>query len=210
MFRHTSFQPWLSIWTSPRATIAKIVQEGPNKGLWLLAAIYGFSGLLNFFQSISVGTRIGLLPIFFLAILLSPLWGYVSFSLWSFAVWLTGKWVKGTASFSILRCAYAWSCVPYVINVLLWVLLAGVFGQTLFMNQVDGYALTRKEMAFLFLILVLRIGVGIWSLVIYLNALAEVQKYSVLRAIGNVLLALLLMGVVFWLLSFLLSIRFTT
>jgi hypothetical protein len=203
-----SFNPWVSIWTSPRATVSKLAHDTPNRGLWWLAAIYGFSGLLNFFQSIFLGNKIGIFPIFFLALILSPIWGYVSFSVWSFAVSLTGKWLKGAATFKVVRMAYAWSCVPFIINVVLWLILATVFGQALFTNFHEGYPFTRGQVAFLFMILILRIAVGIWSLVIYLNALAEVQKFSVLRAIGNMLLAVVLVGLFFWLITFVFSFIF--
>jgi hypothetical protein len=203
-----SFNPWLSIWTSPRATISKLAHDSPNRGLWWLAAIYGFSGLLNFFQSIFLGNKMGIFPIFFLAIVLAPLWGYLSFSAWSFVVWLTGRWIKGAASFKIVRLAYAWSCVPFTVNVVLWVILACVFGQALFTNFHEGYAFTQGQVAFLFFILILRIAVGIWSLVIYLNALAEVQKFSVLRGIGNVLLAAVVMAALFWVITFVFSFVF--
>jgi hypothetical protein len=198
-----SWNPWVSVWTSPRVTIARIVQENPNRGLWWLAAIYGFSGLLNFLQSIFLGAQMGVIPIFLLALVIGPLWGYASFSVWSAVVWWTGKWIKGTAHFKAVRAAYAWSCVPFIINIVLWVVMAALFGRLLFMNFAEGYAFTQGEVIFLFFILLARIAVGIWSLVIYLNALAEVQNFSVLRAIGNVLIAAVLMGVVFWLISLL-------
>lgn len=205
MFQQGSFNPWVSIWTSPRATIARIVQDNPNRGLWWLAAIYGFSGLLNFLQSIFLGAQVGVIPIFLLAFVVGPLWGYASFSVWSAVVWWTGKWIKGVAEFKAVRAAYAWSCVPFIVNIVLWVIMACIFGRVLFMNFAEGYAFTQGEVYFLFFILLVRIAVGVWSLVIYLNALAEVQNFSVLRAIGNVVLSAVLMGVVFWLISILFS-----
>jgi hypothetical protein len=118
---------------------------------------------------------------------------------------MTGKLLKGGAEFKIVRSAFAWSCVPFVINVILWIVLAFMFGQLLFMNTAGGYAFTQGQVAFLFFLIIARIAVGIWSLVIYINALAEVQQFSILRAIGNVLLAAILLGVFFWLVSFLLT-----
>jgi len=203
MARDTSFNPWLSIWTSPRATIQRLVAEHGNRGFWLLAIIYGFSGLLNFFQSISLGGRLGIGAIFLLALLLSVIWGYVSFSVWSFAVWLTGKLFKGAADFKVLRFAYAWSCTPFIVNAILWLVMAFIFGGLLFMNFHEDYPFTQGQVILMFLILILRIGVGIWSLVIYLNALCVVQNYSIFRAIGNVILGAIFIAIVFYLLGFL-------
>jgi hypothetical protein len=209
MSERDSFNPWVSIWTKPRSTIARLAKESPpTRGLWVLAAIYGFSGLLNFFQSMFLGHKLGLSPILLLAIVLGPLWGYASFSLWSLSVWFTGRWLKGEAGFKVIRLAYAWSCVPFIINVLLWGIMISVFGQILFMNFTEGYAFTQGEVAFLFGILIARIAVGIWSFIIYLNALAEVQQYSIYRAIGNALLAAIVMGVALWLVSLFFAVIF--
>jgi hypothetical protein len=184
------FNPWLKVWVEPRATIAYILRESPNRGFWILACIYGFSSALNWFQSMMLGLRIGVLPIFLLALLLSPLWGYVGISVWSWVVHFSGRWLKGEGTFKEVRTAYAWSCVPIVVNVGLWFFLALIFGRALFANFApESQILTQGEVAILFSILVIRIGVMIWSLVIYLKMLAEVRHYSILRAIGNVLIA---------------------
>ena len=187
--------PWLSIWTRPRETIRAIVSENANKGLWWLAAIYGFSSLLNSFQSFGLGASMGAFPIFLLALIFSPIWGYVLFAIWSAFVCWTGKWLKGRGDFQSVRAAYAWSCVPLVVSAFLWFVMMGLFGVTLFL---PGDHLLTNSAAFLLLaILFAKVILAIWSLVIYLNALAEVQQFSILRSIGNVVIAGILIGVVF-------------
>ncbi len=196
--------PWLSIWVQPRATIRQIVMENPKRSLWLLAAIYGFSALLNSFQSVSLGMSFGVIPIFLIALILGPIWGYIVFAVWSWVISWTGKWLKGEGSFQKIRAAYAWSCVPLILNDLLWIVMIVLFGQALFIHFPEGYQLTNGQSSLLFIILIAKVVLAIWSLVIYLNALAEVQQYSVLRAIGNVIIAGIIIGIVFailWTLS---------
>jgi len=48
----------------------------------------------------------------------------------------------------------------------------------------------------LFIILIAKLVFAIWSVVIYLQMLAEVQQFSILRAIVNVILASLVIGIV--------------
>lgn len=199
-----SFNPWASIWTKPRATIARIVQENPDRGLWWLALIYGFSGILNTFQSMLLGRQFGIFWLFLFAAIIGPLWGYLSFSFWSWVVTFTGRWIKGTGRFKEVRAAYAWSSFPLIVNVFLWFVLAFVFGNSLFTNISEGYPLTQAQVSVLFVILLIRITVAIWSLVLYLNTLSEVQKFSILRSIANIAIAAVLIGVVFYLIIFLL------
>ncbi len=202
------FRPWASIWCSPRMTIRQIVAESPNRSFWCLAAIYGFSSLLNTFQSIYLGLHMPLLGILLLAAVLSPFWGYVFFSIWGWIVTVTGKWLKGTAPFLAVRAAYSWSCVPLLINIPLWLLLAAVFGQDLFVNFSQGAILTGGQASLLFLVLLIRLGAAIWSLVLYVNALAEVQGFSILRALGNILISGAIIGIVSYVLLLLFNSAF--
>lgn len=192
--------PWLSIWTRPRATIARIVASNPNRSLWWLAAIYGFCSLMNLFQSIALGSAMGTLGILILAIVLSPFYGYISFCIWSWFVTWVGKWFRGQGTFKTIRAAYAWSCVPIVLNIPLWLLMVILFGHQLFLNFPDAHLLPSSQVLILFIILIAKVVLAIWSLVIYLNALAEVQNYTVLRAILNVVVAGVILAIIFFIL----------
>lgn len=192
--------PWLSIWVRPRATITRIVQDNPNKSIWLLAAIFGFSSLLNTFQSASLGLSLSPLAILIIAIVLSPFWGMAYFSVWGWLVLKTGKWFKGQGTFHSIRAAYAWSAVPLVLNIPLWLLMALLFGKQLFLNFPEGYLLTDGQITILFFILISKVILAVWALVIFLNALSEVQEYSVFRAILNVIVAGLIAVIVLGLL----------
>ncbi|MBU6383688.1 MAG: YIP1 family protein [Verrucomicrobia bacterium] len=190
--------PWLTIWTSPRMTIARVVAENPNRSLWWLAAIYGFCSILNFFQSMAAGHSMGTMGILILSVILAPFYGYLSFAIWSWFVLFTGKWFKGQGTFKTIRASYAWSCVPILINVPLWLLMVILFGHQLFTNFPDAHTLPTGQMTLLFVILIVKVVVAIWSLVIFLNALAEVQNYSIVRSIFNVIVAGLVLGVIFF------------
>ena len=188
--------PWISIWTSPRSTMARIVGENPNRCLWGLAWIYGFCSLMNLFQSMALGAALGALGILFLAAVLAPFWGWINFTVWSGFVFWVGKWFKGAGTFKGVRSAYAWSCVPIILNIPLWLLMALLFGHQLFLNFPDAHLLSSRETILLFAILIAKVVLAVWSLVIYLNGLAEVQKFSILRAILNVVVTGVVVGVV--------------
>lgn len=198
--------PWLSIWTQPRATISTIVSTNPNRSLWFLSAIYGFCSLLNLFQTMALGNSLTTMAIFLLAFLLSPFWGYLLFAIWSGVVTGVGRLLKGQGSFKAIRAAYAWSCVPIILNIPLWLLMVALFGHQLFQNLPNSELLSQSLIAALFTILIAKVVLAIWSLVIYLNALAEVQQFSVLRAIGNVILAGVVLSLIFYLLWMLLAV----
>lgn len=191
--------PWFSIWLRPRSTIAGIIATNPNRSLWWLAAIYGFTSILNLFQTGTFGAQLTPFAIFLIAAIISPLYGYVAFAIWNFFVTFTGKWLKGKGNFVAVRAAYAWSCVPFIFHIPLWLLMAVMLGQRMFLD-ITANDLTQTQTGALFGILIVKIVLAIWSLVIYINALAEVQKFSVLRAIFNIILAGVIAVVLFALL----------
>lgn len=176
--------PWITIWTSPRKTIARIVSENPQQGLWRLAAIYGFLSLLNGFQSYALGDIAHLIAILLLALILAPIWGMLVFGAWSWVIYRVGKLLNGKGTFSFVRAAFAWSCVPLILNIFLWMILIVAFGTSLFQTV----PLTGPVF-FLLVVLIFKVIVLVWSLVIYINALAEVQKFSIARSIANIVLA---------------------
>lgn len=190
--------PWLSIWTEPRATIAQIVKHNPNRSIWWLAAIYGFCSLMNLFQSMTLGKSMGMVGILILAVLVAPFYGYISFSVWSLFVYWTGKLFKGKGGYKEVRASYAWSCVPVIVNVPLWILMVVIFGNQVFLNFPNAHQMPTTQVFILFVILIVKVIVAIWSLVIFLNALSQVQNYSVIRAILNVVLAGVVLGLIFF------------
>lgn len=192
--------PWLTMWVRPRETIRSIVAENPKRSLWILAFVYGLSSLLNGFQSMPIANQVGLNGMLLIALVLAPFWGYAFFAIWGWVIFWTGKLLNGQADFNAVRAAYAWSCVPLVGNIPLWILLTCFYSEFLFFGVQDRIVVPGA-VAMLFLLLVGKLVLAIWSIVLYLQALSEVQKYSVFRAILNVILASLIVGIaaiIFW------------
>ncbi len=180
--------PWLTIWTRPRETIRSIVQENPKRSLWLLAFIYGLASLVGNYQSISFHSKISFSIWIVAMIALAAVWGYAIFAIWSYVIVWVGKIFKGKADFQAARAAYAWSCVPLIGSLFLWGLLWVFFPQIVISGGSPEIMVTGFSAIALFLIVLGKAALSIWSLVIYLQALAEVQQFSVLKAIGNVIL----------------------
>ena len=196
----TKFNPWRSMWVKPRDTIRTIARENPRRSLWTLAFVYGLTSLLNGFQSVPIAMQIGLLPTLLIALILAPLWGYVAMSIWSYVIVLVGKIFKGQATFQTARAAYAWSCVPLLGNIPIWCLMIFFYANMLFFGMQGQMMLSGPMMLLLFILSVGKLVFAVWSLVIYLVALAEVQNFSVMCAIGTTILTGILIGVVVWVL----------
>ena len=189
--------PWLSIWVKPRSTIAAIVKYNPKYRLWILSALSGLPMLLQFSQTFMLGKTSSILAIFVIAVLLSFLVGIINITVWSALCFWTGKWIGGKSSFSNVRTAVAWSNVPHVVTVVLWLGLALVYKGQLFNGEYVNEFVVWKEL-FLVGTGFIQLICSIWSLVILVNGLAQVQGFSGWKGILNMLLPILLVIAAAW------------
>lgn len=170
--------PWLSIWTSPSKTIREIVSTNPKRGLFILALIVGLQCVLRNYDFFSKSYNLSYVSLIVLVIL-SPAIGYLLFYFFSLLFLWTGKLFKGRAPFSHILSAYAWSCLPLVMTLAVLALNLVILGVTLpFVNFVSVVA-------------------SIWSFILLVNCMKEVQGYSVWKAIGNILLPTILVSAIF-------------
>ncbi len=93
---------------------------------------------------------------------------------------ITGKWLGGNALNIHIRAAFAWSKVPLLINLSLWMILLIFSAEAVFIRFAKG-----PEMVFIYIILCVS---GIWSLAILIQCIREVQGFSLRKAVLNVFL----------------------
>ena len=181
--------PWVSIWTQPRATIQQIVDSDPEQSVLILAGIAGFVSTLDSVRDAGLGDGIPWFYIVLICALIGSLLGIAGLYVFSFLLHWTGKWLDGRASQPLIRAAGAWSQVPIIWGLLLWVPLIALFGQDLFRSGSFGL---ESNPFFSYLVPITSIGIalGVWSLVVSLHCLAQVQGFSVWKALGNYVLVI--------------------
>jgi hypothetical protein len=183
--------PWLTIWTSPRETIKKIVAKDANQSIWILAVIVGFPSVLSLFMLFMPDASRGVSLI--TSAVLSPFVGMLLLNIYSWILLQTGKWLKGRADREDIRAALAWSYVPTIISLLLFIWIEPQYIQMLHEGRTilnwDNLPATAYLISGVF---------GIWALVLEIGTISQVQKFSLWRSFGNIILGGL--GIlIFWL-----------
>jgi len=181
--------PWKEVWLHPRDTIKAILKYDPKYMVLPLAALAGIANNALDFESMDaiVGGSSFIGSVFVAALL-----GIVSLYVYGFLLNLTGKWIKGKANALKLRAAIAWSSVPVVSSLLLFIPL--LFGLN---NSAPGIVGIST---------ITMIVLGVWSLVLYFSMLSEVQKFSVWKAILNQILVAIIVLIPLLILAVLLGI----
>ena len=179
--------PWLAMWTQPRQAIRAILQINPKYGVFYLAAIYSLQSFFYFANYWSLGISMPFYAILIAGLVLSPFIGLIWVYIAGWILYFTGRWLEGKAPMIHLRSAVAWSKIPTSISLLMWFVLLGTHPEYVFILDAGG-----PSSIFINLITTI---LGIWSLIILIQTVREIQFFSVGRAVINVIIA--------WFISFL-------
>jgi hypothetical protein len=197
--------PWRGIWVRTRETIRAIVQFNPRYMLPLLYFIYGLPMFFQMAQNFSLGDRYSLTGIIVVALLLSIVLGLVMINIGAGLLYWTGKWIGGIGSFQNIRAAVAWSNVPNAVNILLWFINIAAFGSRIFKQEFIETPFAGHELGLIFFTAVVQVVLAVWSFIIVLRALSEVQGFSMWRAFFNLIIPGLVIFAAIFILGFLVS-----
>src|SRR5579863_10245645 len=193
--------PWLSIWTEPRKTIRSIVDTNSKLGFPFLSAVYGLPLAFNLIQSLGVSPAVPLWAALIGALLVCPFLGMIGISICAWFLQVTGRLIGGQGDFPKIRAAVAWSNVPNVVTILMWIVLLGIFGAQIFNKNFSEGHFIGYQAGILFLAMLIETIISVWGFIILLNALAEVQKFSMWRALANVVIPFVAVAAIIWILG---------
>lgn len=181
--------PWFSMWTKPRETMRYIINDNPRKYIIPLAMIYGILTSLDKASSKSMGDDFSLWTILLIAIVGGSIGGICYVYLNAALLKWTGTWIGAKGSTEHIRAAITWGSIPYIMVSILWIPELILYGEELFTT-----ATPMMESSMLLSMLLIVLGViefigAIWSAITGLKCLGEVQGFSAWKALGNCILA---------------------
>lgn len=189
--------PWTSMWLQPRATIRQIVRENPEQSLFVLMGIAGISSAWDRAVSRSAGDDLSFLSVILMGVIVGFLAGIVGLYIGAALIRWTGSWIGGRGTVENLRAAVAWANVPILWIFPLWLIEIAVFREELFTTATPRLDANPSLAMLLVGLGVLEIIAGIWGFVLMLKTVGEVQGFSAWKALGNLLLVLLVLLVPF-------------
>lgn len=187
--------PWLSTWIAPRKTIRQIVASDPKHLVLPLAAIGGIFRAIDLASRRSYGD-VYPMPVLLIGIVgLGIVAGILGLYVVAWALQLTGGWMGGRASAEEIRAAVAW---PNVLTAWIFIPFLGILALVrgdLFTSEtprLHAYPLLALALlGFSLLVLV----VEVWTMVVSVKMLAEVQGFSAWKALGQMVLAYLYLAI---------------
>lgn len=183
--------PWLSMWTRPRATIQSIVDTNPEKHVLLLASISGVSRALDkaSFNNLADTAPLSMV---FVSAMGGVVSGVVGLYICGFLLRHSARWIGGSANAEKTRAAIAWSNVPIAWGMLIWVPQLMLFGRELFSAstpRMDASPFAALGLG------TLELGVGVWAMILFFKSIGQVNGFSAWRGLGSFLIAVALVVV---------------
>jgi len=171
---------WLSMWGSPRATVREIANSNPRYGVFYLVAVFMLQNLFFYAHWWSLGINTSTFSVILAAVILSPFLGmaWVYFAGWIF--YFTGRWLNGKAPAPSLRAALAWSKIPVIFNLLMWIILLILHPKTAFVLKNEGSSIIWINFV--------NFATGIWSFLLLVQSIREIQHFSIGRSIINIVM----------------------
>ena len=172
------FKYWLQIWIHPRQTIRTIISSNHEFAMILLILLGGFSYSLNKAYFNSIGAKMGLFTLIVACLVLGPLSALFFVYIGGFLTKKIGLLFGGKATYIEICSVIAWACVPSVFILLLWPVRFAILGKAAF--SVGGFY--GSSGIVIPIIDILSSLVLIWTYVILIAGLSEVEKYSIWKA----------------------------
>jgi hypothetical protein len=165
--KQEQLNPWLSIWSEPRATIQQVVDGDTNMMVLILAPLAGIASALTRNSGLAYSGLENLLGL----VVAGCIGGYLFVFLGAYLLRWTGYWLGGTASLSSIRAASVWSSIPAIG---LMILTLGIWSFVLNCNclgQVQGFSAWKglANMMLSFTVVLVPILV-IWAVVAALSS----------------------------------------
>ncbi len=176
------------MWTKPRRTIQHIVDTNPEHMIVPLAALVGVSTALNAASDRSMGDTVEWPIIVVLAALVGPILGLAGLYIFAELLRWTGGWIGGQASSQHIRAALAWSQVPSICALPLWIPTLALVGEELFTSATPNIDADPALAGVVIGLAIVERTIGIWALVLLLKCVGQVQCFSRWKALGNTVL----------------------
>jgi hypothetical protein len=195
---------FIKIWSSPRLVFKYLTEYRYDKYLYVLLALGGISKAFDRASLKSTGDTLSLPVILGLCIILGASLGWITYYLYAAAMSWTGKWLQGKGNTSSLLRVLAYSAIPSIIATILFLPQIVMFGVEIFQSDFDASRHGSIAELLYYLLTIVEVILGLWTAVLAVIGISEVQQLSIGKSILNVILPIVVILVPILIIIFLL------
>jgi len=166
------------IWTIPKPIFKYIHHYRYEKRLTLLLVLAGITNAFDKSFSKNIGSNNSIIETLIFSIIGGALLGWISYYIYSGLLRWTGSWLKGTASSDAILRVLVYASIPTITSLVL------VLPKLLLINNTESNFYTPSNYA----IAIIDFILSVWTIVLSIAGIAEIQQFSIGKAIVNLLL----------------------
>lgn len=189
----TDKEIFTKIWTTPRMVFKYIEAYKYEGDQTTLLVIAGIAGALQRASDRSVGDDSDLVMIIITCLIAGVLTAFIFYPFYALLVSWTGKWLKGKADTASVLRVFAYSSIPSILTLILTVLTMLFLGKELFVSETSLLFESTPHTIIFLVLLIPQVILAIWSLVLFVIGLSEIQQFSILKAVFNGILPILVL-----------------
>ncbi len=191
----TDQEIFTKIWTSPRTVIRYINENNYDKYVYILLFLAGIARAFDRASARDMGDTFSLWTVIGICVVVGGLLGWIAFYIYALLVVWTGKWLKGQGDHKSILRMLAYAMTPTIVALLLIIPQIWIYGIEIF--KADGNITSAGLLSNIIFYgaMILEGILSIWTLVLCIVGISEVQKLSTGNAILNLLLPILIIAV---------------
>jgi len=191
--------------TSPRDAFKFINDYKFDKHVTILLSLAGIVRTFDRAIGKNMGDDFSLLGLITFCIIIGGLFGWITYYIYSALISWTGKWFEGTADTQSILRILAYSLFPSIFILILLIPQIAIYGNSMFQSDYDTSNTGLINNIVYYGLLLCGVVLGIWSFVLSIIGISEVQKFSIWKALLNLLLPalffisiILVIALLFW------------
>lgn len=184
----TDKEIFTKIWTSPRLVFKYINENSYDKFMYVLLMLAGITSAFDRASSKNMGDNMPLVAVLLVCIIAGSIFGWISYYIYAALLSWTGKWLNGEGNTGSLLRILSYAMIPTILSLLLLIPRIAVFGNAFFQNDTDIFGSGITAIIIFVFTLLIEIILGIWSLVLLVIGISEVQKLSIGKSILNLVM----------------------
>ena len=176
------------IWTSPRKVFKFINTYKYDKYVTGLLILAGITRTFDRASVKNMGDNYSIWGIIAFCIIIGALFGWITYYIYSALISWTGKWINGKGNTASILRVLSYALIPSIISLLLIIPQIVIYGNEIFKAEGDISSGGIVSNIIVYGSMIIEFTLGIWSLVLCIIGISEVQELSIGKSILNLVL----------------------
>lgn len=189
---------FLKLLSSPREVFSFLNSYKYDKNVNLLLILAGITSTFNRASTKNMGDNLPLWGVIITCIIVGIIFGWITYYIYAALINWTGKWLKGQGTTNAILRVLSYAVIPSITSMVLLIPQMVIYGNDIFRSDGDISSGGIASNIFFYTSLLLEFGLSIWSIILCVIAISEVQKLSIAKAVLNLALpAIVIMTPIF-------------